>query len=744
VNALLGELIEKVVALTRADGAIFVTRHEQVWRTEKVLGVLVGHPGAYRTYPGGMVEHAATAGHPVRLHELKLGAELQEILDSKGVRDALAVPLISELGATLGVFVLHALAPDYFALERQAQATSMAAALVAVLQRRESPELAELNRVAVVEENELRFRAFMSALPALAWEKDEQGRYLFVNQRMRDLYHQGRSIIGQDDFSYLAEPVAKTLRANDDEVRAGAMVLNREEEVPTPDGVAHTWLTTKFPIVAPNGRVSIGGIAVDITEKRASEFARRAAQHELEHLVDLLIDPVTISRKGVLVYANQALGQLLGIPREQLVGRDLRDFLQPGELSAFEHQSAYLSDGQASSWERRMRRSDGTTLLVDVRGRQITFGGEPAVLAVLRDMTQRRAEQQRLQLTDRLASIGTLAAGVAHEINNPLSYVLSNLSLMAERLRPGAPDELHELASEAHDGAQRIMRIVAGMRTLARPTDPKRAVLSLADAVGHAVDLTGNELKHRARLELALGPMPRVLGDETALVQVFVNLLTNAAQAIPAGDEAQHLVRITGRTLPDGQAQVSVQDDGVGIAPDVLARVFDPFFTTKPVNFGTGLGLTVSHGIIASHGGELSVASELGKGATFSVTLPAAVVPRQARVLVVDDDELVARSLSRLLAAHQVTVASSARGALELLGAHTYDLVLCDVMMPGISGPALQAKVPTDVAARFVFITGGAFTAEAQAFLDQVKNPVLGKPIDRARLVTLVEQSIAG
>ena len=757
MNALLGELVERLRVVARADGAVFFTHSTGSWRAECVLGPLVGHPGTYRTYPSGMIAHAVERRGPVLMREVALGPQLAEVLASRGIRDALALPLISSQDSVLGALVLHSLSDAAFTAEVQGMAQALAVAITAVLERREMPEVVELNRQAVVEESELRFRAFMAAVPAMTWVKDDSGRYLFANQLMGQLLHSGRSLVGLTDFDFLPEEAARAVRVDDDAVRASAQVLYREEDIPTQDGVMHTWLTTKFPIVDSNGRVTVGGMGLDITEKKAAERALVRAELELEHLVDLLSEPVLIHHHGRIAHANGAMGQLIGVPREALLGKDLRELISAEGLADFEARLAAVAVGQNARSEQRMRHADGRALIVEASAQPITHRGAPATLALLRDATSRRAADQQLQMTDRLVSIGTLAAGVSHEITNPLSYVMSNLSLMLEQVPPEA-GELHELARDALDGAERIGRIVEGMRTLARPADPSRRVaVSLEEVVGHALDLTANELRHRADIQVDLAHLPPVVGDETALVQVFVNLLSNAAHAVGAEASSRHHVRLGGVDLGDGRVRVTVSDDGVGIAREQVARVFDPFFTTKPVNVGTGLGLSVSHGIIAAHGGELTVESELGRGSTFAVTLPRArpsapparvALPvddgaRRARVLIVDDDQLVARALSRLLARHEVVLAPSAEAALALFGSREFDLVLCDVMMPGLDGPQLYARVSPGLAARFVFITGGAFTPSTRDFMAKTHVPVLTKPIDRARLNELVAAGIA-
>jgi signal transduction histidine kinase len=260
------------------------------------------------------------------------------------------------------------------------------------------------------------------------------------------------------------------------------------------------------------------------------------------------------------------------------------------------------------------------------------------------DITERKQLQSRLLLSDRMASVGTLAAGVAHEINNPLAYVTANLGYVHEEMGrlmerwpkegPPCPSLTHTVKSvcaalgEALHGADRVQTIVGDLKTFSRETretqqDPIRAV-DVRKVLESTLSLAAGEIRHRAQLVKDYGEVPPVHGNDSRLGQVFLNLLVNAAQAIPADGEAdQHEIRVTTRTLPSGQVAVEVSDTGAGIAPELMGRIFDPFFTTKPVGVGTGLGLSICHGIITGFGGEISASSEVGKGSIFRISLPA-------------------------------------------------------------------------------------------------------------------------
>jgi nitrogen-specific signal transduction histidine kinase len=368
---------------------------------------------------------------------------------------------------------------------------------------------------------------------------------------------------------------------------------------------------------------------------------------------------------------------------------------------------------------------------------------------------QRRMEEKLLR-ADRMASIGALVAGVAHEINNPLAIVLANLDLLAHlAIPPSGPAprldsaEIQETLRDAREAADRVRVIVAGLKTLSRSDELERGPVDLHRMLDFSIKMAWNEIRHRARLVKAYGPVPAVHGNEARLGQVFLNLLINAAQAIPEGHAGENEIRISTQRGPDDSVTVEIRDSGLGMPAEVIARIFDPFFTSKPVGAGTGLGLAICDTIVRSHGGEITVSSAVGQGSTFVVRLPASdgvpsylqratpviAVARRARVLVIDDEPAIGIALRRTLQDdHDVDAVTSARSALDLLDAgRRFDLILCDMMMPEQTGEGLHAelagKLP-DQAERMVFLTGGAFTPGARAFLDRVNNVCLEKPFD--------------
>jgi PAS domain S-box-containing protein len=511
--------------------------------------------------------------------------------------------------------------------------------------------------------------------------------------------------------------------------------------------------------------VAVEGIARDITERRQFEEALKLSEASIRILIEGVPEPAAIQRDGRIVYANAALVSSLGFERPQeVVGRRLEEFIldeppaPPG--------TALLVTG-----ERRLLRRDGKVRITEFASLPLLFDGQPAVVCIARDVTEQRQLQSRLSLADRMASMGTLAAGIAHEINNPLAFVISNLGFLAEEMRRPAPgagrqeagtDEWRSVLNEAREGADRVRQIVRQLKAFSRPDEERVEPVDLHSVLDSAVMLAANEIKHRARLRREYGPVPKVMGNEGRLCQVFLNLVVNAAQAISEGSADRHEIRLVTRGSPDQrQVVIEVKDTGSGMSEEVLSRIFDPFFTTKPVGVGTGLGLSICHGIVTSLGGDIAVESVLGHGTTVRVMLPAArdgalvakpaaptLAPssQRGRVLIVDDEPAVGRALRRILREHDVELLTSGRQALEKLSVDSsFHVILCDVMMPDFAGRDLYEAIQqggSGMERRFVFVSGGAFTPGAREFLARVPNTTLEKPFDEAAVKRVVRELV--
>lgn len=386
---------------------------------------------------------------------------------------------------------------------------------------------------------------------------------------------------------------------------------------------------------------------------------------------------------------------------------------------------------------------------------------------------QNRIVQARMMLSDRLSSVGTLAAGISHEINNPLAYVLSNVSFARDELSRMADENLRvpdaratllpilDALVDAYQGAERVQAIVRDLRSFSRAEEDRRGPVDVHRVLEVAITVARSEVRRRAQLETDYQEVPEIDANEGRLAQVFINLLMNAAQAIPDGSAREHRVRIVTREGEERRVVVEISDTGVGMASDVRARAFDPFFTTKPIGVGTGLGLFVCHSIVSSLGGIITVRSNPGNGTTFHLEFPSRashkskvahgarpVATRRGRLLIVDDEPLVCSSLKRSLSRdYEVKTVHSGRAALELVeGGEQFDLILCDLMMPEMSGMDLYDELGRDYVGardRIVFFTGGAFTTRAREFLNAVPNARLEKPADIGQIRELLRQRLA-
>ncbi|HEX7701814.1 MAG TPA: ATP-binding protein, partial [Kofleriaceae bacterium] len=380
------------------------------------------------------------------------------------------------------------------------------------------------------------------------------------------------------------------------------------------------------------------------------------------------------------------------------------------------------------------------------------------------DVTERRALFTRMAVADRMLSVGTLAAGVAHEINNPLAYISANLQILGGELPKllygdgplrFSAEELESVLADAREGAARVSAIVCDLRALARPEDNTTGSVDVLQVLAQSIKMTHNELRHRARLSQTYAEVPPVRADASRLGQVFLNLLVNAAHAIEDGHVEANEIRV--RVHADAaRVYVEIEDTGVGIPASVLPRIFDPFFTTKPAGVGIGLGLSICDRIVESFGGSITVTSKLGFGSTFRVALPiAAQMPlglvdhqdlpllARSRILMIDDEAAVGRSIRLLLAPdHEVVnVTRALDGLAQLEAGQAFDMILCDVMMPEMSGielfAQLQARFPT-YTQRTVFMTGGAFTSQAREALESLGTPRLEKPFSEAQLRKMI------
>jgi PAS domain S-box-containing protein len=472
-----------------------------------------------------------------------------------------------------------------------------------------------------------------------------------------------------------------------------------------------------------------------------------------------------------VVFANEAFRRMVGLELVELMGCSPRGLAEM-DPETRERLDAALREAGPFRGQVLLRNRDGTRVHSEM---QLSAVREPNgvthLVSIHRDVTASQELRARLMAAERVAAVGTLAAGVGHEIQNPLAYLELNLEGAARSLsqgRAGAGEALVQLR-EAQEGAERIRCIVQDLRTFSREDGEDRQRVDLRAVAAPALRMVRHVLRGRARLEEDYGPLPAVLASEARLGQVLLNLLVNAVQAIPEGAPERHTVRIRTRTAPDGRARVEVSDTGRGIHPEVLPHIFEPFFTTKSFEEGTGLGLSICQQIVRAHGGEILVHSEPGNGSVFTVLLPAApegvlrqvpeaheegrassphVLARRGRVLIIDDEPRLAQSMRMLLEpAYEVVTATAGSEALAMVSSgQRFDVVVCDLQMPGTTGMDIYARLreqAPELAERLVFMSGGAYTPAATQFVRSMPNRVLQKPVPPELLRATIDATLA-
>jgi hypothetical protein len=527
-----------------------------------------------------------------------------------------------------------------------------------------------------------------------------------------------------------------------------------------------------------------------VVHKHQAERGVRASERWLGTTLRSIGDAVIgVDAAGRVQLVNRIAEQLTGWSHAEAAGRPLHEVLRLLAEDSRAPRRLPIAEAMADG---SVRGTPGPTVLVARDGRERPIDESVAAIAdedgrvfgavvVFHDVGERRALEARVALADRMTTLATLTAGLGHELNNPLSYNLTNLETVLEGWLPRLRAQLAPLAyalgadgaaqvidtiveiegalADARTGAERMRDLLGTIRGFVRPDGAEPRPVDLVEVVESALRLTRNELAVRTGVVTDLRARPFVRGHAGQLVQVVANVLLNAAQAIPAGTAADRPVRVT-VDAADRDAVIEVSDPGVGIAPELMVRVFEPFFTAKPVGMGSGLGLAIVHHLVTQHGGEVAVTSRVGHGSTFRITLPrieapastaphapaaSAAPPPRRRVLIVDDDERVGRALTAILRAdHDVVFITSPLAAQARLAAESFDVVVFDLMMPELTGMELHAAIARthpELAARALFVTGGAFTGETQAFVAAMGDRVLVKPVRAPELKAAIARA---
>lgn len=603
------------------------------------------------------------------------------------------------------------------------------------------------------------FRALIESLPDLVMVVRD-GTLAYVNTVLVKAlgYPSSASLLGKPPSSLVAENMAATV---DERVKAAmsAPIPLQERLFVRMDGSLLAVEVWGSPVEFDGGPAVVA-MARDITERKRLAAEARASEDRFRALVGSMKDTV------YTLDAEQRYTGVYGGHRhvsQCVVGKSARELLTPSVAAVHEREQSRALAGEPVLFD-WSRDDAGTpvhyeTVLSPLRNEA---GKVVGLVGVTRDVTVQKNTIAQLLLADRLAALGGLAAGLAHEINNPLAALLLNLEMMT-RVMEGAMGgrvdgvELQESLADSCEAAARVRDIVRDVKLFARAGDETRALVDVRTLLDSAVRLAVAELRDKADVVKEYGDVPLVRASEARLGQVFLNLLVNAAQATPAGRPAERSIRLVTRQ-DEASVIVEIIDAGGGIPPEVLARLFTPFFTTKPAGIGTGLGLSISHTIVHELGGSIVAESSVGRGTTFRVRLPVpagASLPAASRepgprsrgtrrrILVVDDDAALIRSVHRMLATEHdvVSEAYSSRALERLVGGERYDVIVCDLMMPGLDGAALHealALAAPDQAARMAFVSA-APSLEMRRFLDRSARPWLEKPFSVDALLRMID-----
>ena len=502
-------------------------------------------------------------------------------------------------------------------------------------------------------------------------------------------------------------------------------------------------------------------IAPAIENARLYEEARRAQNNNqrLHAFNDRIIASIPSAlavlrgHQRLVVSMNPACQKAFGLTSDEVVGRPIREVLPLEELdqSILEilecgkpgHQTEirYTPSGRDESW-----------FMVSVTPLRTEAEAEIEALLILNDVTEQKQQQEKLQETSRLASVGQLAAGVSHEINNPLTAVLG-FSLLA--LNADLPDEVRSDLERVHAQAERASKIVQNLLSFARKHEPDRQYLHVATVLDRALELKSYDFRTNSiEVSREWSPeLPATLLDEHQMVQVILNILTNAEQAMVASHGKG---RLRVRAFSQGNnIRISISDDGPGIPPESLKRVFEPFFTTKEVGEGTGLGLSICYGLIQQHGGNLWGESLPGNGTTFHIEIPIVgpedsletagegssqlVSLKTKHLMVVDDEPDIRDLLARTLELERYTVdlAENGQEAWRKLQGRPYDCIIMDLKMSGMSGSELyhlmEESLP-ELAQKVIFMTGDTMSPNTSAFISSVDNHTMSKPFTMKEL----------
>ena len=617
-------------------------------------------------------------------------------------------------------------------------------------------------------DSEQRFRGIAEGVPMpVVITYLDNGRFVYANARSAKVFGVPEgATAGRTVGEFYVDPADRQrLTAA---VQQYGSVENFETRLRRADG-SEFWALVSAQPITHKGRPALLTAAIDISDRKAAEAALLASERQIRAVVEA--HPIPIAIVGVhadqIRYASPAAEALLGFAPGGAVGATVSSLLadsQDRELTV----ATLLKIGTLDNFETRLRRFDGSEFPSLLSARRIEYDGETCVLVGIMDLTESKrlareveAQRERLHQSEKMSALGSLLAGVAHELNNPLSVVVGQATLLQET---ATDEKVLSRGRKIRDAAERCSKIIRTFLAMARRREPEKQAVRINDVVDSALDLVGYGLRS-AGIEVVrdlAADLPEIWADGDQLNQVLTNLFVNAQQAMVDHAGRRRLTVITRPAAGGSMVRIEVADSGPGIAPEVRSRIFEPFFTTKPNGVGTGIGLSLCHSLVESHGGTISATDAPGGGACLVVLLPAgrpalrpaapetpapAAAGDRRRILIVDDEVEIAQTLAEILerAGHHAAIAADGRQALARLEQERFDLVISDLRMPGLDGPGLYRELlgrQPELARRMIVITGDALAANANDFLKETGLPCLDKPFDSAQVARAVVEAL--
>lgn len=625
--------------------------------------------------------------------------------------------------------------------------------------------------------SEERYRTVLDEMEEAYYELDLAGNLTFFNDALiRKVSRSREELMGMGYKEYTsAKDLERVYRAFSQVYKTGKPLKGISLQVIRMDGIIISSEDTVLPLKNKAGEImGFRGVSHDVTERlQMMEALRRSEERYRTMLEEMEEAYYEVDLKGNFTFFSDALCRQLGYSREEIMGLSYQVYVPPeNSKKVFEvYNTVYRTGEPHKLFTSSQIKKDGTRIYTedsifpmrDEEGKIIGFRG------ISRDITDRKQRdeerkqlEQKAQFASRLASVGELASGVAHEINNPLTAVIGYAHLLLDR--KDIPVDIKRDVEVINEGAQRVAGIIKKLLVFARQTKPERTYVDVNEIINTTLELRAYSLQgSNIKVILQFDPdLPMTVADPGQLQQVFLNLIMNAEAEVKLAHGGGKLA-IKTEQMGDN-LRVSFKDNGLGIAKENLERIFNPFFTTRKVGQGTGLGLSVCHGIVTEHKGRIWAESQLGKGATFIVELPIVNENKQlempepvvretrkasrAKILVVDDELVIRQFVSQILAeeGHEVEAVDSAEGALEEVNSKEYQAIMLDIKMPGMSGIELYQhfqKISPPLADKVVFITGDVMGTSTMTFLSKTKAPYIIKPFDAKQLKAEINRVLA-